>query len=625
MKRFQKLTAVFLAVLMFAGMFTVCFTTSAAEVPAAKAQYTAADAQYPLIILPGINHSVSYVANEDGTPAVNADGAELSGGLLIIDSAGLVGKLIKKLLWPLLSSLFMQFDNGLSDAAYEVVCDLFKLQSCDKEGNQIYNLQTIEYNHPVSEMDEDTKDWFYRMLPMQNVTKDFGEENVYLYTFPLVGNPMDSAAKLVDYIEMVKAQKGVDKVNLATVSLGGTILTAYADIINGDWSNVNSIINAVALLNGTDIIADFYAREWNLSDENLYKDYVRGIMKEMNGSETLGCVINAALRLFSRKTLEGLLTGAFSGILDTLILNNPQFWAMLPKERYEALAERYLVGEEYAVLKAKADAFQQARVNLEGNLLEAVSQGVAVNSICGYNLSYTDGEYCFFGIVASSATCNSDGIIPTYSTSIGATCVPAGTSFDAAYIAEAQANGTAKYISPDGSCDASTCLFPDNTWFFNGQHHETGYNDVVFSLLKGILLGTVTDVNSSAAFPQYNGHRSTKDLTRWDMPDARDVMANEEGTYSAEQIAIVEAAYLEAEAFLANSTILGENAQEEADAVTKKLQNALVEVGAREAEAESSTVLEDGAEIVLKFADDLLFKTVGGQGYTDFFPFGFAK
>ena len=72
----------------------------------------------PTIIIPGISQSISYLADENGNPAVNANGEELSGGLLIIDSAELPGVLAGTVAGPLVTSLIMQADMGLSDPSF---------------------------------------------------------------------------------------------------------------------------------------------------------------------------------------------------------------------------------------------------------------------------------------------------------------------------------------------------------------------------------------------------------------------------------------------------------------------------------------------------------------------------
>lgn len=613
--KIKKITALIIAVIMLtAAIPFTAFAADEKEIPANLISEAPEYDGYPLIILPGINHSVSYLANDDGTPYLNSKGERISGGVVLVDTDGLVGKLIKKLLWPLLSSLILQCDNKLSDAAYDVVCDLLKLQSCDKEGNQIYNLKTDYYDYPVSNMDTETKKWFYSMLPIQKVTAKIGEDNVYLFTFPLVGDPMESAESLKDYIQMVKEQKNVDKVNIATVSLGGTILTSYAEITD-DWSDINQIINVVSCLNGSDIFADFYARKWNLDADFLYRDYLRQIFNQNNGSPLLGSLLNMVIRIFSKDTVYALLTGAFSGVLDSLFINDAQFWAMMPKERYDELSQRYLSDASYSVLKERTDKFQQARINLVDNLKEAEKQGVPVNSICGSDLTYSDYDYNFLGIVASTATCNSDGIVPVYSASMGATTVPTGTEFDGEYLSKADS----KYISTYKSIDASTCAFPDNVWFFQKQHHEVGTNEQVMELLSRIVTGEITDINSNPDFSQFLFSRKTKMLTRWLFNDAEKVFANAEGKYTDSQIAKVKTAYDNAKAVLADYTNTPD-AQVKIDKATEDMVNVLDEIGARDKEKESA--VEPIANKAITGIDNAVFSIYGDNGYWDWTHIG---
>ena len=57
------------------------------------------------------------------------------------------------------------------------------------------------------------------------------------------------------------------------------------------------------------------------------------------------------------------------------------------------------------------------------------------------------------------------------------------------YIAQQTEKGLERYISPDKQIDASTCLFPDYTWFFKGVAH--GY----YSLAETDHMMTVIDAD----------------------------------------------------------------------------------------------------------------------------------
>lgn len=499
----------------------------------------------PLVILPGINHSPTYLYNDDDTPYLDADGKEVGGTLLILELSKLWGTL-PKLIFSLLATIALQAPIGLEDAAYDAASAAFWVQECDDDGNYVNNLKTRRWNHPISEMEQSDKDWLYRMIPLQAVEKEIGGDHIYMFTFNLVGDPMQSAKELDEYIDMVREQTGHDKVSLLPVSLGGTILTAYLDEYGHD--KVDEIVNVVACLDGTDIVADMMDRKWNLEDEFLYHEYIPPIIGD---DDSLGYLINCVLHILPRAGVDAILTGAISAILDTLMINCPQMWAMVPSYRYDALAERYLNNSpEKAKLKEKTDRFQQARLNLKSNILDAVNDGVKVNTIAGANLSFGEQDYTFFGIVASAHDYNSDGIINLSSTSLGATGAPAGKTLnDIDYVKGTHSSHN--HISPDGKVDVSTAILPENTWIFLDQHHEVGNNDVVLNLVKAILTDEVSDVNDNPAkYPQFNYSCNTKYIRRWRLPDAKKLLEEQGDTLPAEDKAELEAAIRDGEAVL---------------------------------------------------------------------------
>jgi len=473
----------------------------------------------PVVILPGINHSPTYLYDDNDEPYLDADGNEVGGTLLILELSKLWGK-IPALAVSLLSTIALQHSIGLEKAAYNAASAAFWVQECDENGDHINNLQTKRWNHPISEMTEDDKDWLYRMIPLQNVEEVYGGDHIYLYTFNLVGDPMKSADELDEYIDMVKEQTGHDKVTLLPVSLGGTILTAYLDAYGHE--DIDQIINVVACLNGTDIVADMLDRKWNLADEYFYHEFIPPILGD---DAALGYLINIVLHIIPRAGVDAILTGAISAILDKMMVNCPQIWAMIPSYRYDALAERYL--KDKPVLKARTDRFQQARVNLEDNILAAVADGVEVNTIAAANLNFGEQDYTFFGIVASASDYNSDGIINLASTTIGATGAPANkTLADVEYTREKECtNPDHNHISPDDMVDVSTAVLPENTWIFLDQHHEVGNNDAVLNLVKSILVNEVENVNDDPVnHPQFNYSCNTKYIRRWRIPEAKDLL-----------------------------------------------------------------------------------------------------
>ncbi len=492
----------------------------------------------PVIVLPGINHSPTYLYDADDKPVMNGD-SQVGGTLLILNEAALSAQAIVKVAASAIATIAFQTNVGLDKVAYDLVCDLFKYQRCDENGDHVENLKTQRWNHSLEKMTQDELEWTYRMVPMKALVDEIGEDHTYFFTFNLVGDPMNSADDLDEYIDMVKEQTGHDKVTLLPVSLGGTILTAYLDKYG--HGEIDQIVNAVACLDGTDIVADMYAREWRLDDdEYLYHEFISQIFVESEGNPTLGYLINSLLHIIPRSGIDALLSGAISGIIDTLMVNCPQFWAMLPSGRYEALADRYL--SDKPALRARTDRFQEARLDLKKNILAAVEDGVRVNSIAGANLDLGEEMYTYFNIVASAEKVNSDGIINLNSTTLGATGAAGNNTLaDVDYEKNTYCDNPAhNHVSPDNMVDTSTAILPENTWIFLEQHHEVGYNDVVLNLAKAIILGEVTDVNDNPEkYPQFNGPCKTRDIRRWTLPDAERV---DQSTLSQEDKAELNAA-----------------------------------------------------------------------------------
>ena len=556
---------------------------------------------YPTIILPGINHSPYFLADKDGNAVLDSSGNALTSTLLLLDRTPLK-KDIFKLVPRLLASLLLQRDIGATEGISTLVYDLMHYMDMNPDGSSVNNLVTKTFDVPVSEMNESDKKFFYTMLPVEPIAEVCSEDNLFLYTFALFGDPMESAKGIDGFIDAVLEKTGAQKVNLATVSLGGTMLTAYAET-GKNLSKVHKIVNMVSLLNGTDIMADFIDRSFNVSDEFFRKEYFPLVMESLTGDRTLGNLINILLHLMPRKLFEGVVSAAYGTLHDTVIINNPQFWAMVPAERYEALADKWIKND---VLRAKTDAFQQARVNLKRNLSEMSKNGTEIFSVCGYNLSYTDGDYSFFGVVKSSESANSDGIIPVSSTSLGATAVKAKTQFSKEYLE----SHDSKYISPDKCVDASTCLFPDRTWFFSGQHHEVGRNDAVIRLTALILNGAVREVSSTTLFPQFNGARNSRSMTR--VPNGKLFIALEamEGaSLTAEQKELLRPAYENALAVIRNTVCDSEK--------TEKAQEELLEA-MRKVGLEPEKGKEKFSFSKLSFIakiDDFLFDRFGGNGF----------
>ena len=88
--------------------------------------------------------------------------------------------------------------------------------------------------------------------------------------------------------------------------------------------------------------------------------------------------------------------------------------------------------------------------------------------------------------VSEDATYLGDFQVGTRAMSLGATVAKVGGTLDADYVAARQAEGLGEYISPDNKVDASTCAFPEHTYFVSNLNHEWPgkYADIELSVIR---------------------------------------------------------------------------------------------------------------------------------------------
>lgn len=604
LKAIKSAVAFLMAFLM---SFSPVGSTENAKSEAANSTYTVSGAEnlnadatdsYPVVIVPGINHSVTYLCDENGNVKTDSKGNQIGGTLLYFNEDE-IKKEVPKMIVPLLKMLITQKDNGFTDKVYELCKKAFSVQATDDNGNNINNIVTKKFDYPISKMSEEDREWVYRMIPMQKLTDEIGEDSVYFFTFNLFGNVMDSARELDEYIKFVKKSTGKDKVTLMNVSLGGSVFTAYIDRYGS--GDLHQVVNVVAALDGTDIVADLLAREFKLDDEYLYHKYLAMVAEENFGDIAYGYLINVALRILPKSVFQGILTRAMDALLEDLMINCPQIWACVPSARYDAISAKYFPNGTKTELKAKLDRYHQAQLNLSANVRKAVASGVRIDNICGSDLGYGDEAYSFFNIVKSAGEVNSDGIIPLSSAGMGATGSKPGTTLDA----------DGKYVNDKKTVDLSTSVLPDNTWVFVSQHHEVGNNSAVLNLAKAIIINPdeVKTNSSNEKYPMFNGAEYDKTLRRWRLPDAKALQGS---SLSSDDAAELDAAIAQAESAL-NNTIADQAA---IDAAQQRLENIMIKLGAFEPEKEDSPVMpfvRKGAEYISR----AMLKLYGSNGFTD--------
>ncbi len=499
---------------------------------------------YPLIVVPGISHSITYVVDENydfanaedsSRPPIKQDslGNDLTGSTIIIDIAETISAAVKYFIGPLVASIVTQSDSGVVDGIGKLADVAFGVQKTLPDGTFANNeIGLIEFNGSLSDYEaedpenknfmENQCDYLYKILPLNALTEIIGKENVFFYTFSLFGDPMSSAEKLDDYIDMVLEKTGSNKVNLLPISLGGTIFTAYSELYT-DTQKVNAVVNVVPVLDGTQVVSDMYQRDFNVTAEFWYQELFPLVLGEFTEyGEMIGHLINLIIRALPSEVNSAMITRMYDVLLENLLINTPQMWSMVESKDYPELSEKYLSDSEHAAIKEKTDAFYNAQINLKENIKTMISNGIEINIISGYSLHTGDERYNFFHLMGDSNNVNGDGVIHVESTTLGATAVLPGEKLSDDY--KQTINSSYSYISPDREIDASTGVLPDNTWYFYDMNHEDAANNApVINLALALLYSDeVQDVHSNPdKFPQFNGNSDNWFIRRWRYNDLK--------------------------------------------------------------------------------------------------------
>ena len=598
MKLSKKVLAVILSVIMVFSVLSVSFSVFAE------------DKVTPVVFLPGIGQSQTYMYDDEGNLIddwhmfhLNTDFSNYS----ISDWLKTI-----RLVAGFIASIAVQRDVISQDSINDFFTVLFADHLRDKDGNFIRNVVTPNYPYPVSEYDKEPLSIFSRRIPCQGLIDEIGAENVYCYNYSIFSNTFDNADGLNDYIEkIVLPQTGADKVILVPMSMGATVVNAYMELYP-DADRIDKVISVVGAWNGSDVFADMLLADF---DENapelVYTEAINEIGLE---SSYLGYIINMAVRILPKQEVDNILCGAIRAFAEVVISQNTSFMSLIPCERFPEFAEEYLGGDDMAEIRSQAESYAEAQSrNKERMYYQRDNYGTEFYFISGYNLFFGDCDYGFFRYFESYDETNSDEVIQISSTAPGTSFVKAGSCYDDAYRAD-----PSHHVSPDGSLDTSTCYFEKTTWYFEGQKHELTYNNNALDLAYKIALNEIKSVDDCMdVYPQFNGSRDVRYVRSDYIPDAERI---DRSILDAELAAELDANLAAAKAMVARTI----NNREEDDRITEALSNTLVKINSiyhlfpdKYLPEESDDNMQ-AVTAVLGIASKVLDLIFGHKGFSDF-------
>ncbi len=409
-----------------------------------------------------------------------------------------LGQVLKDALMPCLEQLALgmltdDFDE-YCDELYNTVAPLYEDVILDKNGEASDGsgdgLKVTDFH-----------------LPWQGQKSNFGLQSCD-FGFDMRLSPLVIADDLKAYIDSVYARTG-KKVALIGRCFGGNIISAYLSKYEAHAAEkVESVVMYISSTVGIDLIGALFSGEIKLDADNVdrFADYALNDLGFIEDKE-LQSLLVAFIDIINYAKVLGLGTDALQDIIDSVKDNLvsrlalacygtfPSYWSMVPVEYYEKARDNVFAGkeDEYAGMIEKLDKYyNEVQLTYEDVMNRLQAKGVEMTVIAKYDVPIVP--------LYEGAGSQGDFVAETADISFGATCAPMDEVLSDEYIASL---ADKRFVSPDCKVDASTCLYPEKTWFIKDVFHTD------FPECANVLLGEIVDskgkmtVFDNEKYPQY--------------------------------------------------------------------------------------------------------------------------
>ena len=482
----------------------VCLTLAIVLAALAFAMPVSAAGATPLVIVDGFNSTKLYknFGTENETEAFFGDDTDVETMITEVGGAFITGCI----------------KYGLADKDFEVFSQSF-IPTLNKY------FEPIAYN--TDGTPKDTTIGFYRTTDSiadysaeekANLTtfatetaKGYGEENTYNFSYDWRADPVEVAEELNDFIGEIKVKTNSRKVNVVALSLGSAIVLAYLAEHGG--RSINNLVFASPAWQGTSLVGNLFSGNVEL-DIYAVENY---LVKSADVSATthIAAYIISFIASYEglsheyfgdlNATLQGVLPYVYRDTLIPLMAGMPGLWALVPDEDFVA-AKDFLFPEGVdANLEAIINKYHDIQIDAKNIIEDAEDDGMNFGIVLGYNRQMVpiNEEYE-----------QSDEVIDVANMSGGATCALYLQAYDDwGQVYNQKIKDGHNHVSWDYKIDASTCMFPEQTWFIKNMKHS-GYNlqegtlDTILWLLNAKEQYTVfSDKENHPQFSLYNTYK----------------------------------------------------------------------------------------------------------------------
>lgn len=497
MKSFKKVLAVFLCVAMTVP--GLCIGVYASD--------TCDCGNTPIVYMYG--KQTIYLTREDGSKVNPLARDDLD-----------IGGMVKEVVPDIAKSMATGNWDEYCEKVYNMLAPIWKDVKVDGNGYPINPNTGIAYS------------WSPETVTSRH---SYGFDGGFLYLFDWRLSPMDVADDMHDFIETVKKKTGHDKVVLVSRCMATSYEMAYLYKYERprNYSGIEKVVLFNPSTGGLNWLESAFSGKVVIDPDSAYR-YIQGsvfedkvnddalveVLKLVFNSlkETYG--LNLACRLLQNKIYPAVKDKLFARLVKEFYGTAGGVLAMIRENFDECIDYIYPTDAdkaEYAGLIEKAKYYHDNVTMHVADILkeiDALGKPVAIYGEYGGQQRPVSADAAYCG----------DYSIALDDQTLGATVSKVDGRLSDKYLAAAAAEGRDKYISPDRQVDASTCLFPDTTWFIKNANHE--FPAVIDYLMLSFIRGKAPDVWSNEAYPQYLNFNPDAPLSG-QLEPAQEVNAND--------------------------------------------------------------------------------------------------
>jgi len=368
----------------------------------------------------------------------------------------------------------------------------------------IFDEVRLDKNGEASDGSRIGWDWSPETLTDRKVNGKYQIDD-YVYEYDWRLDPWILADELHEYIKAVKEVTGSEKVSLLGRCLGSSIVAAYMTKYNGEY--IDEVIFYASASHGAAMASKAFCGELYLESDGIER-YVYDL--QLFEEDYLQQLIESLVTLLNKTYGLDIACWAVNNVYKDIYLNiippimsqtfatYPGYWSMVTEGDFEKAKEVVFYDAEpgeYDGLIDKIDNYHvNTRLKMDDKYIELSKQGVEFSNVAKYGYQIIP--------VSTENHVVSDGTCEISQSSMGATSSEVDGKFSEEYIDVARQNGTDKYISLDKQLDASTCLFPDSTWFVKNLEHKN-FPDDIDNLFTEIINNDNFTVFDNPRYTQY--------------------------------------------------------------------------------------------------------------------------